>query len=145
MHVKFTGAAGGDTVLFAAFGNNAVAGGNALGASGIAPIVLRNAVTGNTNLGAAYVDAAAFAVPTFGANGAAQSPFYIRSPTTNNWDVTFFKNFKISESKKLQFRAGFFNVFNEAFANPDLGDIGGSRRRQPKPEYAEQLRSAIHA
>jgi hypothetical protein len=49
----------------------------------------------------------------------------MRSPTTRNWDVTFFKNFKISESKKLQFRLGFFNVFNEAFANPDLGDIAG--------------------
>jgi hypothetical protein len=23
----------------------------------------------------------------------------------------------------LQFRSGFFNIFNEAFSNPDLGDI----------------------
>jgi hypothetical protein len=125
MKVKFTGAVSNDTTMFAAFGNNAVAGGNALGATGIAPIVLRNAVTGNTNLGAAYVDASAFVMPAFGTNGPAQSPFYMRSPTTKNWDVTFFKNFKISESKKLQFRAGFFNVFNQAFANPDLGDIAG--------------------
>jgi len=125
MRVKFTGAVNTDTVMFAAFGNNAVAGGNALGATGIAPIVLRNAITGNNNLGAAYVDASAFVMPAFGANGPAQAPFYMRSPTTKNWDVTFFKNFKISESKKLQFRLGIFNVFNQAFANSDLGDIAG--------------------
>src|SRR6267142_1969228 len=125
MRVKFTGAVGNDTAMFSWFGNNAVAGGNALGATGIAPIVLRNGVTGNTSLGAAYVDAAAFVMPNFGSNGPAQAPFYMRSPTTNNWDVTFFKNFKISESKKFQFRLGFFNVFNSAFANSDLGDIAG--------------------
>lgn len=125
MHVKFTGAATGDRVLFSWFGNNAAAGGNALGASGIAPIVLRNGTTGDTNINGRYVDPAAFAVPSFGTNGPAQSPFYIRAPTTHNWDVTFFKNFKISETKKLQFRTGFFNVFNESFANPDLGDIFG--------------------
>jgi hypothetical protein len=125
MRVKFIGAVSNDTTMFSWFGNNAVAGGNALGATGIAPIVLRNAVTGNTDLGAAYVDASAFVMPAFGSNGPAQAPFYMRSPTTKNWDVTFFKNFKISESKKLQFRAGFFNVFNQAFANPDLGDIAG--------------------
>jgi len=48
----------------------------------------------------------------------------MRSPTTNNFDVTFFKNFNISETKKIQFRTGFFNVFNEAFPNPDAGDFG---------------------
>jgi hypothetical protein len=40
--------------------------------------------------------------------------------------MTFFKNFNISENKKLQFRAGFFNIFNQAFANPDTtpSDLG---------------------
>jgi hypothetical protein len=48
----------------------------------------------------------------------------MRSPTTKNFDVTFFKNFKITETTKFQFRAGFFDVFNQAFANPDAGDFG---------------------
>ena len=124
IRVKFVGAATGDRVLFSWFGNNAVAGGNALGASGIAPIVLRNAVTGNTNVGAAYLDASAFAMPAFGTNGPAQSPFILRAPSTNNWDVTFFKNFKTSDYEAaIQIRL--FNAFNNAFANPDLSDIGG--------------------
>jgi hypothetical protein len=125
IRVRFTGAITGNSVLFAAFGNNAVAGGNSPSASGIAPVVLRNASTGNTNLGGNYLDPSAFAVPAFGTSGPYQSPFYLRAPTTNNWDMTLFKNFSFSESKKLQFRFGLFNIFNQAFANPDLGDIAG--------------------
>lgn len=125
IRVRFTGTITGNSVLFANFGNNAVAGGNSPSASGIAPIVLRNASTGNTDLNGRYLDVAAFAVPAFGTSGPYQSPFYLRAPTTNNFDVTFFKNFNFTESKKLQFRLGLFNVFNTAFANSDLGDISG--------------------
>jgi hypothetical protein len=124
IHVKFTGAITGNSVLFSFFGNNAIAGGNSPTASGIAPIILKNPVTGNTDLNGAYIDPSAFAIPAFGTSGAFQPPFYIRSPTTSNLDMTLFKNFNISESKKLQFRLGVFNIFNQAFANPDLGDIG---------------------
>ena len=115
----------GNSVLFSAFGNNGVAGGNSPSASGIAPIVLRNASTGNTDLNGNYLDVSAFAVPAFGTSGPYQSPFYVRAPTTSNFDVTFFKNFAFTESKKLQFRLGLFNIFNQAFANSDLGDISG--------------------
>lgn len=125
IRVRFTGTITGNSVLFANFGNNAVAGGNSPSASGIAPIVLRNASTGNTDLNGRYLDVAAFGVPAFGTSGPYQSPFYLRAPTTNNFDVTFFKNFNFTESKKLQFRLGLFNVFNTAFANSDLGDISG--------------------
>jgi hypothetical protein len=34
-----------------------------------------------------------------------------------NHDLTLFKNFKTVGEQKLQFRAGFFNLFNQAFAN----------------------------
>jgi hypothetical protein len=125
IRVRFTGTITGNSVLFANFGNNAVAGGNSPSASGIAPIVLRNASTGNTDLNGSYLDVSAFAVPAFGTSGPYQSPFYLRAPTTSNFDVTFFKNFNYTESKKLQFRLGLFNVFNQAFANSDLGDISG--------------------
>jgi hypothetical protein len=125
IRVRFTGTITGNSVLFANFGNNAVAGGNSPSASGIAPIVLRNASTGNTDLNGRYLDVSAFAVPAFGTSGPYQSPFYLRAPTTSNFDVTFFKNFNFTESKKLQFRLGLFNVFNQAFANSDLGDISG--------------------
>jgi len=124
IRIKFGGAAESTSALFSYFGHTVVAGGNTGQASGIAPVILRNPVTGNTNLNEAYLDISAIAVPAFGTNGPSQSPFYMRSPTTNNFDVTFFKNFNISETKKIQFRTGFFNVFNEAFPNPDAGDFG---------------------
>jgi hypothetical protein len=125
IRVRFTGALTGNSVLFAFFGNNAVAGGNSPAASGIAPIITRNAATGNTDLNGRFLDIGAFQIPAFGTTGPFQSPFYLRAPTTSNFDVTFFKNFNITESKKLQFRLGLFNVFNQAFANSDLGDIAG--------------------
>jgi hypothetical protein len=124
IHVKFTGAITGNSVLFSSFGNNAIAGGNSPTASGIAPVILRNPVTNSTNLNGTYIDPSAFGIPAFGTSGPFQPPFYIRSPSTNNFDMTLFKNFNFTETKKLQFRLGVFNVFNSAFANPDLGDIG---------------------
>jgi hypothetical protein len=37
-----------------------------------------------------------------------------------NWDFSAFKNFAITESKKVQFRAEFFNLFNQVnFSNPN--------------------------
>ena len=124
IRLRFGGAATSASARFAYLGHTIVTGGATGEASGVAPILLRNPVTGNSKLGAAYLDITAIAVPAFGTNGPAQPPFYSRAPTTNNWDVTFFKNFNISESKKFQFRAGFFDVFNEAFANPSSGDMG---------------------
>jgi hypothetical protein len=53
----------------------------------------------------------------------------LRFPSRSNFDVSFFKNFKISESKSLQFRSGFFNIFNQAYptkfdlTNPSNSDI----------------------
>lgn len=124
IRLRLGGAAQSSSARFAYLGHTVTAGGNTGQASGIAPILSRNPVTGNTNLNAAYLDVSAISVPAFGTNGPSQSPFYMRAPTTNNWDVTFFKNFNISETKKFQFRAGFFNVFNNAFPNPDQGDFG---------------------
>ena len=126
IRVKFTGDINNATSVFGNFGYYAVVGTNALSSSGVAPIVSRNASTGSGEINTLLVDPSAFNIPAPGTSGPYQSPFYIRSPSTNNFDVTFFKNFKITESKRLQFRAGFFNVFNEAFANPDTtpSDLG---------------------
>jgi hypothetical protein len=149
IRVKFIGAINNQSAVFGNFGNYAVVGTNALSSSGVAPIVLRNATTGSGNINSLYIDPAAFAVPAPGTSGPYQSPFYLRSPTTNNFDVTFFKNFKISESKKIQFRFGMFNVLNEAFANPDttpsdLGNYSGgslvlSTRNKFDPQYVNNV------
>ena len=43
-------------------------------------------------------------------------PYNLRTPTRLNHDLTLFKNFAIKGDQKLQFRVGFFNLFNQAFA-----------------------------
>jgi hypothetical protein len=52
-------------------------------------------------------------------------PYNLRTPTRFNHDLTLFKNFSIQGDQKLQFRVGFFNLFNQAFATTlvDANDI----------------------
>jgi hypothetical protein len=39
----------------------------------------------------------------------------------NNWDFSLFKDFRFTESKSLQVRGEFFNLFNQhSFVNPDV-------------------------
>jgi carboxypeptidase family protein/TonB-dependent receptor-like protein len=99
-------------------------------AAGITPIFSRNpSLSNNVKLGEKIIDINAIGIPAFGGTGPAVSPFYIRYPSRSNFDVSFFKNFKISESKSFQFRTGFFNLFNQAyptninFGKPNLSDI----------------------
>ena len=49
-------------------------------------------------------------------------PYDLRTPTRSNHDVTLFKNFAVKGDQRLQFRVGFFNIFNQAFANPFIGN-----------------------
>ena len=42
------------------------------------------------------------------------------TPTRINHDLTLFKNFAINGDQKIQFRVGFFNLFNQAFANTSI-------------------------
>lgn len=61
---------------------------------------------------AAFVDAAGH----FGSSG----PGVCIGPGMNNWDISAFKNIKISERFGMQFRSEFFNAFNhESFSSFD--------------------------
>ncbi|HEV2666262.1 MAG TPA: carboxypeptidase regulatory-like domain-containing protein, partial [Blastocatellia bacterium] len=66
-----------------------------------------------------WFNPAAFAVNdvgTFGAVG--RGAFY--GPRLFSWDMGFFKNNRITEQVNLQFRAEFFNIFNQVnFNNPN--------------------------
>src|SRR5262249_49526600 len=90
----------------------------------IAPIFLKNPVLGGSKVNESVLDLGAIKIPSLGASGPTISPFYFRSPNRWNWDISLFKNFKISESKNLQFRTGFFNIFNQAY--PKRTDVGNA-------------------
>lgn len=99
--------------------------GNSAGLPPVPVLILKNPDTGQTGLKQQLLDPSAFAIPPFanGNSGPFQSPFYFRAPSRTNFDISFFKNFKFSETKSLQFRSGFFNIFNFSFADPNRGDI----------------------
>ena len=84
-------------------------------AGAIAPVYLRNPSISGSAIGSKVFDISALQVPSFPNSGPPQPPFYMRTPNRSNFDMSFFKNFNFSESKRLQFRAGFFNIFNQAY------------------------------
>ena len=124
IRLRFQGDLSGTGQALAWFGTDAFnSQGQSVGA--ITPIYLRNpSIDGGSKLGEKVLDINAFAIPGFGVSGPSQPPFYIRTPNRSNFDVSFFKNFEISESQKFQFRAGFFNIFNQAY--PTRIDLGNS-------------------
>ena len=124
LNLRFTGDVPG--LALAAFGSNAFStDGNFSGA--IAPVYSKNPNLGGKNVGEKVLDFATIGIPAFGTTGPTVSPFYFRTPGRQNWDISLFKNFKMTESKELQFRFGFFNVFNQAFPkNLDNGTASNS-------------------
>ena len=57
------------------------------------------------------VNPAAFAMPAVGTLGNAPKTVY-RGPGRNNFDISMFKNFQITERFRAQFRAEAYNIFN---------------------------------
>jgi hypothetical protein len=129
IRLRFSGDIASTGQALAWYGSDAFNGSGAGASIGaITPIYLRNPARGGTALGAKVFDLSALQIPTFPNTGPSQPPFYIRTPSRSNFDVSFFKDFNISESKKLQFRSGFFNVFNQAYPTQisTTGGLGSS-------------------
>jgi hypothetical protein len=84
--------------------------------------------SGNGSVGDKLFDLSKLGIPAFPNSGPSQPPFYLKTPSRSNFDVSFFKNFNFSESKKFQFRAGLFNIFNQAYPTQinTTADLGGS-------------------
>jgi hypothetical protein len=95
---------------------------NGQSAGAITPLYLKDPRLSSSSLGGRILDINSFAIPSFQQSGPSQPPFYIRTPNRSNFDISFFKNFNFSETKKFQFRTGFFNVFNQAY--PTRIDVG---------------------
>jgi hypothetical protein len=58
-----------------------------------------------------YMNPNCFRAPLVGHNGTYQMP-YAKTPPFQNHDLSLFKNFQFSESRKLQFRASAYNFLN---------------------------------
>jgi hypothetical protein len=58
-----------------------------------------------------YANPVCFAAPIPGHNGTYEMP-YMKNPFFQNHDISFFKNFEFSESRKLQFRWSLYNFLN---------------------------------
>jgi hypothetical protein len=75
-----------------------------------------------------YFDTSVFSQPaayTFG-NTSVTSPD-LRSPSIRNWDLSVFKDFRLTERYRLQFRAEAFNAFNTVrFGSPDTSVASSS-------------------
>jgi len=132
LRLRFTGDIAQTDQARAWYGTDAFSN-NGFSSGAIAPVFLRNPMVDNDKkTGERIIDLSAIAIPNFGQSGPFQSPFNLRYPSRSNFDLSFFKNFKVSESKSFQFRSGFFNIFNQAYpvrldpgnlGNPDKTDI----------------------
>ncbi|MDQ3649332.1 MAG: hypothetical protein M3458_03440, partial [Acidobacteriota bacterium] len=130
IRLQFTGAANSTQLAQGYFGTNALSIGNGVG--GIAPVFTSNPFLGSgSKVGDKVLDLSAITFPGVGQSGPSVAPYYFRGSNRNNHDISFFKNFKFDTegTKRLQFRAGFFNIFNQAFPrdinlnNPNASDI----------------------
>jgi hypothetical protein len=84
-------------------------------ASVIAPVYTCDPRLNGKSVGEKVLDINCIGIPAFGENGPGAPPYYIRTPSRANFDLSLFKNFPIGKgSKKLQLRMGAFNLFNQA-------------------------------
>jgi hypothetical protein len=70
-----------------------------------------------------FINGNCFQTPTPGHNGSFIMP-YVKGPAFFDSDLSLFKNFQISESKKVQFRFSAYNFLNHPLTsfNPAGGD-----------------------
>jgi hypothetical protein len=83
--------------------------------SGLAPVYTCDPRTGNTGVGEKLLDINCIGFPAFGKQGDVLAPYNLRTPSRTNTDLTLFKNFALKGEQKLQFRVGFFDLFNTAY------------------------------
>jgi hypothetical protein len=123
--LSFSGAAASGAVSAAYFGTADVVGPSNSGGNGLAPVYTCNPSLSGSKIGEKVLDVNCISVPKFGENGDLVPPYNLRQPTRFNHDLTLFKNFQVKGDQKVQFRVGFFNIFNQAYASTgaDASDI----------------------
>jgi hypothetical protein len=118
----FSGDAASGAVSASYFGTADVVGASNSGGNALAPVYSCDPTTGNIDVGEKILNLDCIHVPEFGKNGSLVPPYNIRTPTRVNHDLTVFKNFQVHGDQKVQVRFGFFNLFNQAFANTNIGN-----------------------
>ncbi len=103
-------------------------------------VQLNPLVTCNPNSGLSshqFVNGSCFAAPTaVGQNGPTLLPVSY-GPAYFDWDMAIFKNFKIAESKSLQFRINGYNFLNHPlWSFPDSGNLTLNFVQDPAKGYA---------
>ncbi len=123
--LSFSGAAGNKQTATSYFGTADVVGPSNTGGNGLAPKYTCDPNLSGSQVGEKVLDLNCISVPAFGENGDLVPPYNIRQPTRFNHDLTLFKNFAVTGDQKIQFRIGFFNLFNQAYASTgvDATDI----------------------
>jgi hypothetical protein len=120
IRLSFVGEAGSAAVAAAWFGTADVVGPSANDGNGLAPAYTCDPRLDGSNVGEKLMDLSCISVPAFGQDGELVPPYNLREPMRSNHDLTLFKNFAIKGDQKLQFRIGFFNIFNRAFATTQV-------------------------
>jgi hypothetical protein len=118
----FSGDAASGAVAASYFGTADVVGASNSGGNALAPVYSCDPTTGNIDVGEKILNLSCIGVPEFGKNGSLIPPYNIRTPTRVNHDLTVFKNFQVHGDQKVQVRFGFFNLFNQAFANTGISN-----------------------
>jgi Carboxypeptidase regulatory-like domain/TonB-dependent Receptor Plug Domain len=121
--LQFSGPAGGTDVSQAYYGTPdtiIVRDAGNFFRGGLAPVFSCDPRLPGTKNGEKFLDINCIGFPAFGEVGDVNPPFDVRTPTRMTHDLTLFKNFQIRGDQKIQFRMGFFNIFNQAFATPRI-------------------------
>lgn len=108
----------------------------------IAPPKLFDPRTGQFGTGANLVDhlffsPASFVVPPAGRLGNSGRNFF-HGPGINNFDFALFKDTKLTESTRVEFRAEFFNLFNHTQFNP-VEQVNGVIGDSSSPSFGRVL------
>ena len=117
----FSGDLGGDQAERAWYGTqNYQGGGGTSTPGGITPTYSCNSNLGGGNVavGEKVWDVGCIGIPAYGQTG----PYYptdtLRTPGRAFHDLTVFKDFPLGGARRIQLRAGVFNIFNQAY--PDM-------------------------
>ncbi|MBA3711681.1 MAG: hypothetical protein H0W76_04425, partial [Pyrinomonadaceae bacterium] len=81
--------------------------------------------TGQVGPGTSYFDTSAFATPAPNRYGTAGRNT-LRGPNLINYDFSIFKNFRLTETKRLEFRTEFYNLTNTPHFNQPNGNFNSS-------------------